>query len=65
MPSGRFSTIRVERPPTIFRLLAEDKLDLEAVKRDYIRAVYYRSGSFRETARILKIAASTVRGYVT
>jgi hypothetical protein len=60
----RSSAIRVERPPLVFRLLAEDEIDLDTLKRDYIRAVYYRTKSMRAAARILKIADYTVRKYV-
>jgi ActR/RegA family two-component response regulator len=54
------SALRVERPPIVFRLLAEDGLDLELLKREYIRAVYWRTQNISETARVCKVARSTV-----
>jgi ActR/RegA family two-component response regulator len=57
------SSIRVERPPIVFRLLAEDRIDLDAVKREYIRAVYYRTQNISEAARVLKVSPAMVREY--
>jgi hypothetical protein len=59
------STVRVEAPALEFSQLAMQELDLHAVKRQYVRAVYFWAGcSVVKAAKILKIDRNTVYGYL-
>lgn len=51
-------------PPVDFQRLADCELDLEEVKRQYARAVYFKTRSVLQTAAVLKVDRSTVYNYL-
>lgn len=64
MPSGKVSPVRVDAPSLEFSQLAMQELELDDVKRRYIRAVYFWTKSVSRTAKILKVARNTVQEYI-
>lgn len=65
MSRGRLPSYVVDAPDAPFPQLALQELDLHAVKRRYIRAVYFWTKSVTRTAKICKVARNTVEAYLT
>ena len=61
---GPQSSVRVPAPRVEFTTLAHEGLDLDAVKRRYIEAVYFWTGDVKRAAKILKVDRSTVYRYL-